>query len=493
MARGMIGAATLSGVGQGLTNVSNALGQAAQFYGASMLQRDRQEFETNRMKILEEYAAAREGRQMGHAERLQAQNQDFQRGLAQENRGADIVLRGQEREAARQEKAADREFTSTENARNRESTAELHDQSNETTRRGQDITKEHGDKQLDMQGKHYAAIEAHQKALEGLYRAHYANDRDKVKQFITDEKGGFFAITESGATKPVLNPLTGEPIVGTKQLTDSAKELAKLHTSRGETYLKLANDALASPEEKSKNQQLASEAFAQAATYLSEKPKPAGGGIQIKDRFAGSVPNSSAGSPSPQPEPPAPKPRPDKVVPATTEPVSPVTAGPTDALSFGVDKFKEGAGMLADKAKSALLPSAIASGVTLESKGQALAATSRSNADTLVNAKQQEVSQREAAVLPPKPTGMVGASMFSQPKPAATITPPQLKAEARTGEDVLSQWTPEQQDRARQLMAQVKSGKIERDDFIAGIIALSESGTKGLALAEGMLRNMGLQ
>lgn len=490
MSRGLVGSALASGFGQGLANAS-ATGM--QILGASMLQRDRQEFETNRMKILEEYAAAREGRQMGHAERLQAQNQDFQRGLAQENRGADIVLRGQERDAARQEKAADREFTSTENARNRESTAELHDQSNETTRRGQDITKEHGDKQLDMQGKHYAAIEAHQKALEGLYRAHYANDRDKVKQFITDDKGGFFAVTESGATKPVLNPLTGEPIVGTKQLTDSAKELAKLHTSRGETYLKLANDALASPEEKSKNQQLANEAFAQAATYLGEKPKPAGGGVQIKDRFAGSLSGQPSSTPPPPSEPPAPKPRPDKVVPATTEPVSPVTAGPTDALSFGVDKFKEGAGMLADKAKSALMPNATASGVTLESKDQALAATRGGEAETLVKAKQQEVSQREAAVLPPKPTGMVGASMFAPPKPQAKIAPPQPKAEARTGEDVLSEWTPQQQERARQLITQVKAGKIDRDDFIAGIIAMSESGTKGLALAEGMLRNMGLQ
>jgi hypothetical protein len=99
MAKGMLGSAMLSGLGQGLTTVSNSLGQAAQLYGASWLQRERQDMENKRLALIEQYAAARE--QRGY---------DFQRGIQQEKMGADILARSQDRQERADERAKDREF-----------------------------------------------------------------------------------------------------------------------------------------------------------------------------------------------------------------------------------------------------------------------------------------------------------------------------------------------------------------------------------------------
>jgi len=480
MAAGMLGAAMASGFGQGLANASST---AMQLAGTSMLQRERADMENRRLALLESYATAREQRGYQHQDETLAKTQEFQRGLEQERRGADILLRGQEREAQSAEKAADRALS-----------REQHDAANDTTRRGQDITKEHGKDVVAATISHNKATEAHQKALEGIYRSHYANERDKVKSFITDEKGTYFALTESGETKPVINPITKEPITGTKGLSEASKELAKLHKERGDAFYKLAGDAMAGPDDKAKYQQLGEQAYQQAAVYLGEKPVKPSGSVQIKDRFA-SPGGAGDIAEKPSSEPPAPRPRPDKIVPATPSP-SP-SAGPTDALSYGFDKAKEGVGMLAQRAQDALMPQSAASPgpIVKESKEQALAAVNRGgiSPETVLAEKQQEADRRAAAVQPKPPvqaSGLLGMANANVP-PSAAPTREAPKPSTRTsGMEWAESLPPEDQQLLRRIIAEYQAGKRTRDEFISGVISLSENGTQGLAIAEGMLRNL---
>lgn len=480
MAFGMLGAAMASGMGQGLANASST---GMQLVGASMLQRERADMENKRLAIMEQYASAREQRGYQHQDETLAKTQEFQRGMEQERRGAEVVLRSQERDAQSKEKEADRELSRGQHAA-----------ADETTRRGQDITQEHGKDVLAATISHNKATEAHQKALENIYRAHYANERDKVKSFITDEKGTYFALTESGETKPIINPITKEPITGTKGLSEASKALASLHKERGDAFYKLAGDAMASPDDKARYQQLGEEAYRQAGTYLGEKPSKPSGSVQIKDRFASSSAPAGIDAKSPG-EPPAPKPRPDKIVPATPS-LSP-SAGPTDALSFGFDKAKEGIGMLADKAKDAIMPQASASSspIVRESKDQALAAVTRGSQtpETFLADKQAEAEQR-ASVVQAKPpvqaSGLLGMANASVPP---TVTPKRdaPKASARTsGMDWAESLPPADQQLLRKIIAEYQDGKRTRDEFISGVISLSDNGTQGLAIAEGMLRNL---
>ncbi len=475
MARGLIGAAMLSGAGQGL---ANAAGTGIQIYGTMMLQQQREQMEERKLKLMEQFASEREQRGYQHQDETLAKTQEFQRGLEQERRGADIVLRAQEREAQSNEKALDRAASS-----------QQHADSDATTRRGQDITEKHGQAVVDATIAHNKATEAHQKALEGIYRAHYANDRDKVKSFITDEKGTYFALTESGETKPVLNPITKEPITGPKGLSEASKELAKLNKERGDAYYKLAGDAMASPDDKAKYQQLGELAYQQAGSYLGEKPKAPAGSVQIKDRFA----SPSGNSPSPKPSTTEqdettqkPMARGERTVPAAT-----VTASPTDALSEGFGKVADRTKGLIANATDALMPPPILpeQGITRESKADAMASI-KGNTSELLAQKREETAQRAAAAIPEqsKPSssaiGLLDSAQAASPKKAAR--PPA----GTSGLEWAQSLPPEDQQSLRRIIAEYQAGKRTRDEFISGVISMSESGTQGLAIAEGMLRNL---
>lgn len=95
MANGLIGAALLSGFGQGAAQAAQT---GMQLYGASMLQQQRAEMENKRLALMEQYASSRERRGYAHAEAMQAGQQDFTRGQQQEQFGqnqlsADLAVR----------------------------------------------------------------------------------------------------------------------------------------------------------------------------------------------------------------------------------------------------------------------------------------------------------------------------------------------------------------------------------------------------------------
>lgn len=273
MAKGLIGAAMLSGLGQGMTNVSNTLGQAAQFVGASMLQRERNEMEMNRLKIMEQAAAARE--QRGY---------DFQRGQAQERIGAEMVLKGQEREFTKGEKDADRQFTREEKQADRTATSEEKSADREITTRGQDITAKHGAETLDVtkrgqdltaehgreqiaaQKTYYAAVERHYAAMEKLAQAKTDSARANAN----------------------------------KDLSETAKELANLEKAQGQDFMKMA--AAENLDDKNRNYLItqANAHFARAKMHLGYTGNDTGSGVQIKDRFDDSL-NGSQGTPPPPP------------------------------------------------------------------------------------------------------------------------------------------------------------------------------------------------
>lgn len=465
MANGLIAASMLSGFGQG---VADAAKTGMQFVGASLLQRERQAMEDRRMQLMEQAAAARE--QRGY---------DFQRGMAQERIGAEMVLKGQERQDANEEKAKERAFTSEEKARDRESNAQIHDDANETTRRGQDITAKHGEDTLDVtrrgqdltaehgrdqlaaQKQYYAAVERHYAAMERLAEAKTDSARANAN----------------------------------KDLSETAKELANLEKAQGQDFMKMAADATLGEKERSYLIKQAQSHFDRAAMHLGYTGNSAGPGVQIIDRFATPAKGATGGETTTPPAPPPEKPRPDIVVPPTTNPTAPVTAGPTDALSYGFDKLKEGAKSVGGMISDAMMPKPVEAGITRESKEQAIAATKpASDPMSFVQEKRDETAQREANIVKPS-NGLIGSAMVGgvpKKSPPPEIQPA-VSGDKKTGLDVYNAWSPAEREQASTLMEQVRSGKIDRDTFIAKIISMSDSGTQGLRLAEGMLRNMGME
>lgn len=198
-------------------------------------------------------------------------------------------------------------------------------------------------------------------------------------------------------------------------------------------------------------------------------------------------------SPKTQDEPAAPKPRAERTIPAM--PSSP-SSSPSDALSYGMDRAKEGLSSAADTLTGALIPNSLSQShpIAKESRGEAMAAI-KGNTDTLLAEKRAETQERVAASKPqaeqpaeqpaPKKRGMsvIDAANASVPPPA--------KQESRTsGMEWAQSLAPDDQQRLRQIISDYQAGKRNRDEFISGIISLSDNGTQGLAIAEGMLRNL---
>ena len=81
MAGGLVGAALLSGLGQGMSNVAQT---GMQVLGASFLQQQRQAAEDRRLAIMEKYASEREARGYAHQATMQKGQHDFARTQQQE-------------------------------------------------------------------------------------------------------------------------------------------------------------------------------------------------------------------------------------------------------------------------------------------------------------------------------------------------------------------------------------------------------------------------
>ena len=476
MARGLIGAAMLSGAGQGL---ANAAGTGIQIYGTMMLQQQREQMEERKLKLMEQFASERE--QRGY---------DFQRGMQQEKMGAEILSRGQDRQERSDERAKDREFQGGQQQERigadivgRTQDREFHKEDRAET------IKFQRDKMASDERQHQETMKA-QKAHWDAIEKHAARQYgDKLQQVLVNPKNGnAYALMSDGSSKPITDE-NGNPISGKSDLPETAKELSRLHVARGEAYLKIANDPLTSADDRTKNLQLSNDAYAQAASYLSEKPKAPAGSVQIKDRFA----SQQGGQSSPQPSVPAaddisqkPMARGERTVPAAT-----VTASPTDALSEGFGKVVDRTKGLIANATDALMPSPVApeQGITRESKADAMASI-KGNTTELLAQKREETAQRAAAAIPEqsKPSssamGLLDSAQAASPKKAAR--PPA----GTSGLEWAQSLPPEDQQSLRRIIAEYQAGKRTRDEFISGVISMSESGTQGLAIAEGMLRNL---
>lgn len=301
MANGLISAAMASGLGKGL---GDAAQNGMQLVGYSLLQRERQAMEERRQMLMEQAAAAREQRGYAHAEKMQASNQDFQRGLIQEQRGSDILKTDLEHRYQSGEKAAERDFTSTENARNRESNAQIHDQANETTQRGQDITAEHGKATIETTKRGQDLTAEHGKeSLEVQRRGQNITEQHGKDVVASQNKYYEALIAHHRAIEANATAQTDIQRAKAKNdLSETARELALLEKAQGQEYLKMANDPTLDDKNRSSLLKLAQLHFDRAAMHLGYTARDAGSGVQIKDPFEEFLPKSWR---TPQPPPPA--------------------------------------------------------------------------------------------------------------------------------------------------------------------------------------------
>lgn len=261
MAKGMLGSAMLSGFGQGLTTVSNSLGQAAQLYGASWLQRERQDMENKRLALIEQYAAARE--QRGY---------DFQRGIQQEKIGADILARSQDRQERADERAKDREFQAGQ----------------QQERIGADIVGRSQERDF-RSGENALDRSAHKEERAetiGLQREKLRSDEQQHRETMQAQKSHWDAIEKQFAQKH-------------GDLSEKDKEFVRVAKERGAALYKMSEGDGLSEKERTAYRELGDQEFQRAYTRLGYVPEATRGNNQIKDRF-GLSPNK-VGKPAPPP------------------------------------------------------------------------------------------------------------------------------------------------------------------------------------------------
>lgn len=261
MAKGMLGSAMLSGFGQGLTTVSNSLGQAAQLYGASWLQRERQDMENKRLALIEQYAAARE--QRGY---------DFQHGIQQEKIGADILARSQDRQERADERAKDREFQAGQ----------------QQERIGADIVGRSQERDF-RSGENALDRSAHKEERAetiGFQREKLRSDEQQHRETMQAQKSHWDAIEKQFAQKH-------------GDLSEKDKEFVRVAKERGAALYKMSEGDGLSEKERTAYRELGDQEFQRAYTRLGYVPEAPRGNNQIKDRF-GLSPNK-VGKPAPPP------------------------------------------------------------------------------------------------------------------------------------------------------------------------------------------------
>ncbi len=395
MAYGLIGAGLMAGVGKGFENVSQALGQGVQIAGLGWLNRQRQDAEMARLKVMEAAATSRQQAGFAHDEAMQ-----------QQRTGADIVNRSLDRQAQ-----ADLEKNRQDFQAGRDQ-ANLGGQMAVETMRGERDERQHQERmavekgQAKAQEAHYNATQQHYQQMEAIARLQHG---DEVRNVLNpDEEGRHFAVMKSGKTVELTDPKTGKPIIGAKGLSDSAKHLADLYKDRSATLDKLASDPLTPPEDAQRLRQESQDLFQRAASIFGEKHTAVAEGPAIKDRFKASAPASPR-----TPGESAPPPRREKTLPA--EPSQPLAASPTDAFTWAGEKVTEGARGLIDSARSAFMPNAPAPTVAKESRAQATAALKGGTPDQVMAEKRQEAQQREQQIAKPRSGGLISMSEASVP------------------------------------------------------------------------------
>lgn len=237
MGRGLIGSAMLSGLGQGLGEAAKT---GMNVVGASMLQRERNEMEMRKAALLETSANAREQRGYAHSEKLaqdaQANARTMQKEtIAHADRAQDKTLAHDDDKLGRTQ-----DFTREENDKTRE-------QHRADQLQAKDIAEKtlaQGDERLKNDKEyHSASIRIAQGQLDAA--------KDKATLMPMSD-GSIYRVDAQGKVLgKALDPETGKPLQGTKDLPATTKLLVEVNkTMIQQLGEQLKNQSLL-PEERS--------------------------------------------------------------------------------------------------------------------------------------------------------------------------------------------------------------------------------------------------
>lgn len=215
MGRGLIGSAMLSGLGQGLGEAAKT---GMNVVGASMLQRERNEMEMRKAALLETSANAREQRGYAHSEKLaqdaQANARTMQKEtIAHADRAQDKTLAHDDDKLGRTQ-----DFTREENDKTRE-------QHRADQLQAKDIAEKtlaQGDERLKNDKEyHSASIRIAQGQLDAA--------KDKATLMPMSD-GSIYRVDAQGKVLgKALDPETGKPLQGTKDLPATTKLLVEVN------------------------------------------------------------------------------------------------------------------------------------------------------------------------------------------------------------------------------------------------------------------------
>src|SRR5574340_790455 len=211
-------AGMVSGAGEALKEGTK---QAMTYYGASQLQKERDDMEMRRLQVTEVNANARELR-----------NQDFQRGLQQERIGADLASRSLDREHADKTLDKTQGFTRDEN----DKTRQQHREDQLQAKAIADATLRQGDARL-------ANDKEHQAATVKLAQAQLDAAKDKATlQPLAD--GTFMRVNAQGEVLGrAIDPDTNKPLQGTRDLPATTKLMVDIN----KTMIQFKGEQLKNP------------------------------------------------------------------------------------------------------------------------------------------------------------------------------------------------------------------------------------------------------
>lgn len=372
MAKGLLASAMLSGLGQG---VANAAGTGMQVYSSMLLQQQREQMEERKVKLMEQYATARE--QRGY---------DFQRGLQQERIGSDMVNRSLDRQSAdaREERGHDfqrgmqqeRIGADTLNRSLDRGHADALEGRREEFITGRDQTALGGDILRDTLRYRHDQDRRDEDRLE-----HSQEFRDKLKEERRqhDDRMGIEREKLKSDRKLSKEDELFVHILG-EELKDLRKEMTEPTTSA---------------ERVSAARQEYNQARATLMQVLGHQETPTSPNIAIRDRFGNSALN---GKSTPKP-PPSAAPRGERVLPpqSTPTPAPTLQNGPTDALDYGANRAIEGVKNTLGSIKDSLFPQGAQpyAPIVREPKEQAIS-TIRGDTNTALKDTDQEQSGDKA-------------------------------------------------------------------------------------------------
>lgn len=215
MAGGLIAAAMLSGLGQG---IGDAAKTGMQFMGASMLQKERADLETKRIQLMEGLNTARETRGYAHAEKLAAESQQNARDMQASGFEQQDRLTDKTNKHADDTLGKTQGFTASENEKTR-------DQHKADQIQARLITE----RTLANAEEGTASTREHQEATERIARAQLAATRDKATLMPMSD-GTIYRVDAQGKVLgKAMDPDTGKPLAGVKDLPATTKLLVEVN------------------------------------------------------------------------------------------------------------------------------------------------------------------------------------------------------------------------------------------------------------------------